>query len=71
MTRTAVEALAEAMPNVISAASTEDIYGPGVDRLDVADEWFMSPREMAAQILANLQERPEDAAIIAAALGGK
>lgn len=71
MTRTAVEALAEALPNVMSVPDTEYIYGPGVDRLDAPDEWYMSPREMATQILATLRERPDDAANIAAALEGR
>jgi hypothetical protein len=55
-----VERLAAAMPDVLSQEACDAIYGPGHDRLDMAEEWYTSPRQMARNILANLEGPTDD-----------
>lgn len=50
-----VEAVAEALAGGTDRmAITESIYDPGTSALDVADEWYMTPRELARDIVAEM-----------------
>lgn len=52
--RLTVDRLAAALPDVMSEGVCREVMGEGVDRLDCEEEWYMSPRQLAAAILANL-----------------
>ena len=50
-----MELIAAALPDVQSdQAVTDEEFGPEHSWLDMVDEWFTSPREMAEHIVANL-----------------
>ena len=50
-----VAALAAALPGVMSAEAAAEVYGEGTDPLDVPEEWYMTPREMAEKIVAKVK----------------
>ena len=54
-----VDRLARALPDPLSRESAEYIYGAGTDPLDTPQEWYMTPRELAAEIIANLDSAPD------------
>lgn len=49
-----LERLAHALPEVMDQPATDELYGPGYDPLNVPEEWYRTPREMATAIIANL-----------------
>ena len=53
-----VERLARALPDVMDQETCDEVMGPGHDPLDLDDEWYMTPRELATQILAALRSTP-------------
>jgi len=63
-----VDRLAAALPGVMSAKEAAEVYGEGMDPLDVPEEWYMTPREMAAAILAALPDGGLDVERLAAAM---
>jgi hypothetical protein len=48
--------LAAALPDVMSQETADELYGVGTNRLDIHNEWFMPPRELAEAILAALRK---------------
>lgn len=50
-------ALARALPDVMTQEVCDQIYEPGTDPLDCPEEWFMTPYDMADAIIVALRSK--------------
>lgn len=51
------DALARALPDVMSQEVCDAVMGRGHDPLDLVEEWYMTPRELADAIIAALEKQ--------------
>lgn len=59
-----VDVLARALPDVMDQETCDEVMGLGFDPLDVAQEWYETPRDLATAIAAEyarLLEQSTDA----------